>query len=284
MSVGPVGRSHVKPWSEEAITDEDFRAKFIKLPGIIQEWVREHLVLEGSDVMDFGCGEGITALALALKLKARQVVGIDIMPDIERCLPKAQAQLGLERLPENLTLYRVEPGHLHDHHDRFDLIYSWSTFEHVDQRIFGDVLLRLRGTLKPGGLLFVQIAPLYYSSEGSHLFHKISERWGHLLDQESVFYDKLAAAVPDEEELRALWSTYRTLNRLDAGELVDALRNYGFEILRTYTTQEDYELPEKLRSVFQEEALRTNQIVALARPIRESASKRCSEVWREPVR
>ena len=158
------------------------------------------------------------------------------------------------------------PGFLHDEDDRFDVVYSWSVFEHIDERLIGGVLELIKSCLKPGGLFFVQIAPLYYSSEGSHLTHKLDEPWGHLLHQLDVFHEKLKAAVPDEAELLALWGTYSTLNRMTADELLGHLRAAGFEILRTLAMKEDREPPQRLKAIFQEEQLTTHQIVVLSRP------------------
>jgi hypothetical protein len=81
----------------------------------------------------------------------------------------ARAHTGLAELPANIELHRVTPGFLHDLGDRFDLVYSWSVFEHVDERLIAEVLRLIKSSLKPDGLLFVQIAPLFYSAEGCTL-------------------------------------------------------------------------------------------------------------------
>jgi SAM-dependent methyltransferase len=252
-------------WSLDRISDESFRAKFLTVPQIVNDWVAEHRSLEGAEVLDFGCGEGIAALGLALNHGARRVVGVDIMPDPERCIGVAQAQIGLQALPLNLQLHRVRPGFLHDSNDRFDVIYSWSVFEHVDQRLIGKTLGLIKGALKPGGLFLAQIAPLYHSAEGGHLFHRIPEPWGHLLNQDDVYFEKLAATVPDSAELEALWSTYRTLNKITAVGLVESVRNAGFEILKRYVTQDAHEPSNALKVIYHEDVLRTNQIVLLMR-------------------
>jgi SAM-dependent methyltransferase len=222
--------------------------------------------LEGAEVLDFGCGEGVAALGLALNHGARRVVGVDIMPDPERCFAVAQRQLRLSQLPPNLELHRVRPGFLHSPHERFDVVYSWSVLEHVDQRLIGDTLNLIRKALKPNGVFLAQIAPLYYSAEGGHLYHKIPEAWGHLLNQHDVYYEKLGAAVSDPAELQALWSTYRTLNRITAARLIESLEIAGFELLRSYSTQEGPEPCDELKAIYNENVLRTNQIVLLMRP------------------
>jgi SAM-dependent methyltransferase len=254
-------------WSPKLGGDETFRAKFLTVPEILDSWISQHRSFRDADVLDFGCGEGTAALGLALNYGPRSVVGVDIMPDPERCLPLAREQLGLDVLPGNLALHRVIPGRLHDASAGFDIAYSWSVFEHVEDRLLDGTLQLLHSALRPRGLLFVQIAPLFYSSGGSHLMHKIGEPWAHLLNQHNVYYEKLVNATADSAEREALWSMYRTLNRITADELVERLEGAGFEILRTYTTRDEAQPPRRLAHVFREEALRTSQVVVLGRRV-----------------
>jgi len=258
-------KSDKNPWADST-NDEGFQARFTMVPKVLSEWIAPYGGLAGRDIMDFGCGEGISALGLALNYAPRRIVGVDIGPDPDRCLPIAEARLGLDKLPENLALHRVKPGFLHSDEDSFDLVYSWSVFEHVDQRLIRSTLKMIRSSLKPQGLFLVQIAPLYYSAEGSHLIHKIPEPWAHLLIQHDTLHERLVAAVPDRKEFLTLWGTYRTLNRMTVGELLEHLTATGFEILRTWTAKDDCDPPARLKSIFQEETLLTSQIVALARP------------------
>jgi 2-polyprenyl-3-methyl-5-hydroxy-6-metoxy-1,4-benzoquinol methylase len=177
-------------WSLDRITDDTYRQKFTDVPAIIRDWMAPHGGLAGKEILDFGCGEGTAAMGIALQHKAARVVGIDIVSDPDLCLPLAQQQLGLEELPLNLRLHRVKPGEMHDPRDQFDLIYSWSVFEHVEQTLLAGTLETLRGMLKPGGKLMIQIAPLYFSAEGSHMNRWLAEPWGHLVNQHSRFRAK----------------------------------------------------------------------------------------------
>jgi 2-polyprenyl-3-methyl-5-hydroxy-6-metoxy-1,4-benzoquinol methylase len=253
------------PWTG-SMDDEGFRGRFKMVPQVISEWVGRHRPLAGLDVLDFGCGEGISALGLVLDHEVGRVVGVDIGPDPERCLPLARAKLGLSTLPANLALHRVSPGYLHRDDDKFDLVYSWSVFEHVDQRLIGRTLKLIKSSLKRDGLFLAQIAPLYYSSEGSHLFHKIPEPWCHLLLQHNTLHERLVAATPDKNEFLTLWGTYRTLNRITAGELVDRIADGGFEILKTWTDRETRRPPGSLMEVYKEDVLTTHQVIVLAAP------------------
>jgi 2-polyprenyl-3-methyl-5-hydroxy-6-metoxy-1,4-benzoquinol methylase len=252
-------------WSDVEIADEGFRDRFVKLPGIIDSWVSPNVDLEGAKILDFGCGEGITALGMAMKHESAEVIGVDIMPDPVHCPEQARRHLGLETLPETLKLHQVQAGELPDTARDLDLIYAWSVFEHVDRSILGDVLAQLHGRLRKGGAMFIQIAPLFYSAKGAHLFHKVPEPWGHLTIQANVFEARLRAECESDEEFESLWSTYRTLNRVTADELQAKIAQAGFSIDRTYVTTDNSPIPGNLTSVYHPSVLTTDQVVVLAR-------------------
>lgn len=256
------------------ISDPGFRARYVDVPDIVESWVSERVELASADVLDFGCGEGIAALGMVRRKKVRSLLGVDIMPDPARCLPVASEQLGLESLPGNLELQQIGSGADFAPGRRFDLVYSWSVFEHVEQRKVLAVLEQLRTKLKPGGYLFVQIAPLYYSADGSHLFHRIPEPWGHLRNQDSDYFRKLCEACDSREEVDALWSCYQWLNRMTVPELRRKLVEAGFDVEREYTCGAPHEVPAELLEVYQREALETNQVVFLARAPAEGPARK----------
>lgn len=245
--------------------DEQFRVKYQDLPSYLKDWLGPEFDWSSAEVMDFGCGEGVMALGVAHQLGCRRVVGVDIGDESSLCRQRAREHLRLESLPENLSFHRVKPGSLHQPGDYFDLIYSWSVFEHVDQRLLAATLESLRNALKPGGYLFVQIAPLYYSAEGSHLYEQLREPWAHLHSQLNLYRARLRRAVGNGDLFQRLWSTYQTLNRITAPELEAAITSAGFEIVRRYTTETGHEVPPSLLLIYREDVLKTEQIVLLGR-------------------
>ena len=247
-------------WSAANITDPTYRQKFLDVPKILADWCGS---LSGLSILDFGCGEATMAISLALHYPDSRVTGLDVMPDLERCLPLARSQIGLQSLPANLALRRIKPGELPGPAARFDLVYSWSVMEHVDQPLLAKVLRQLHDVLKPGGRMLVQIEPLYYSAGGSHLMFKVAEPWGHLVQQDSSYIGRLRTACGSDNEFRALLAMYRTLNRLTAPGLMRLVRETGFSVLREYTTRDEREPPADLLEVYQEAALRTDQVVLL---------------------
>lgn len=270
-------------WSSDAIKDQVYQAKFVTVPDIIEGWLSEHGGLAGKDMLEFGCGEGTMALSMALRKGARRIVGVEILDVYEQCLPIAQCEIGLQSLPDNLELRKIEPGEKLEQFGQFDVIYTWSVVEHVAQDILAGVLASIKACLKPGGLFFLQIAPLYYSAFGSHLDPWIPEPWAHLSMQHNAFYQRLLAAgttpddvrskwsvyVQDETDIAAersvIWDTYVTLNKLTAPQLCRLVTEAGFEIVRDHRTRDEAVVPPHLAEIYNADTLTTHQIVLLLR-------------------
>lgn len=247
--------------------DAEFASRYLGLVDIIKGWTDHLIRYEDADILDFGCGEAITALGFADRLHARSVSAVDIMPDVHRCASRARENLGARPLPANLFTKQIAPGEDFLPGQKFDLIYSWSVFEHIEQPIIDQVIAQLRARLKPDGVLFTQIAPLYYAADGAHLSHRVPVPWGHLSMQDSVYFAKLTEACPDPVERDALWSCYTTLNRLTAPELKRRLDKAGLTLLREYTSTDASagEPPAELLEIHTREVLVTNQIVLMYR-------------------
>jgi cyclopropane fatty-acyl-phospholipid synthase-like methyltransferase len=213
-------------WSIEQINDDLYRAKFINVPDIVAEWVKDHGGLHGRDVLDFGCGEATVTLGIALRHKARRVVGVETHAEIgndipgagnvDNCVAYAKAQLGLDLLSQNLELIRVDPDSSLDDLGTFDLVFSWSVFEHVSQDLMEGCLRKLKRVLRPHGVMFLQTTPLYYSAEGSHMKRWVPTPWAHLSMQQDLFYTAIRQGTEDADQANQLIAMYESLNRTTA--------------------------------------------------------------------
>ena len=228
------------------------------------DWAEPYLKVTNADVLDFGCGEATTALGFALRKGVRRVVGVDVVSDPNLCLPYAHKHLGLTALPGNLELHRVPVGSLHNEEDRLRSHYAWSVMEHVREDLLDSTLSMLRARSRRGGLIFVQVSPLYYSSEGSHLFHKIPERWGHLRHQHSEYLALLRNACSEDAEYRSLVETYEGLNRITAERLRTSLENAGFLVLREHHREEAFAIPQEVTDCYVEKVLRLAEVAILS--------------------
>lgn len=234
---------------------------------------------KGRTAMDFGCGDGSTTLGVASHVEA-DVIGLDLYLTFLQLPDLAQENLGTRELPSNLAFRQNrlgEPLPLAD--ASVDLVYSWSVFEHVAD--VPSVLAELARITKPGGVLFIQIEPLFYGPYGSHLQRLVDEPWAHLRHGEEEFLRRAAAArdqVPEhekdtlyrdhpfEELKRYLLGEYRSLNRITAEELIRSVSAAGFEIAATRLIEAEGLVPDAgLLEKYPRELLVTNQIVLTAR-------------------
>lgn len=252
-------------WSADRIKDPAYRAEFIGVPGVIADWMSDHGGLSGRDILDFGCGEGATTLGIALCYGPRRVVGVEILPKIWNALPIAREQIGLEGKPDNLDLIQVAADATLDHLGSFDLIYSWSVFEHVQQDLITDCLAKMKRVLRPGGTLFLQTTPLFYSAYGSHFQRWIPVPWAHLSMQHDLFCAELRKRVNNEDQAHDLLCMYENLNRATANQILGVARQVGFKVVREHRTYDEYPIPSDLREIYLEDVLRTNQLAFLAR-------------------
>jgi SAM-dependent methyltransferase len=268
-----------RTWSLDLCRNDQYRHKFTDVVRILAEWFEPYGGFEGKDILEFGCGEGTVALGLALQHRPRRVVGVEILDVYKKCLPFARDNLGLESLPDILSLHKIAPGAGFADLGKFDCVFTWSVFEHVSQEFLPEAFEMLKKALKPGGVIFLQISPLYYSRDGSHLAPWIPVPWGHLALQADDYYKRLlsAPATPDHlrsswsvyipmdaeqaEERRVLWETYDTLNKATAPQLARLAAQAGLKIVRDYRTRNDDPIPSDLAEIFNEDVLRTEQIV-----------------------
>ncbi len=260
------------------IHDEGFRAHFEYATGVIEQWLAPHIDWKNARVLDFGCGEGQTTLGIALRLAPRELIGLDVHRAWRNLAHHAAPQLSLKRFPGNLRFVTVTPGQFPERIGRFDAICSWSVFEHVEPALFSSIVHHLHRLLRPGGVLFLQIEPLFWSPWGSHLQNLVPEPWAHLLLSHEALRSRVMEyenAVPTELDngrplsrsayLEFRWREYQRLNRYTADQVVDEFRRAGFEILREQRRRLDLQPPAELLERRPIEQLTTNELIFTAR-------------------
>ncbi len=250
---------------EAGLNDPSLRQKIFGIPQIIDDWLAPYGGLQGRRVLDFGCGFGETAAGMALGFDSMVVDGVDTQPKPVRCAEILRDSFGLESLPDTLQLRQIEPGASLGQ-DKYDLLTSWSVVEHVRRGALDTIISGLFQALKPGGLAFIQISPLYFSPEGSHLWALGYLDWQHLTKQVSEVLADIAAAdhLPQEARER-LVDLFTTLNRVTADEIKGRFEAAGFEVLREQRDMVDRTPPADLLEAYRLDALKTFQIVLLMR-------------------
>lgn len=268
-------------WDASRISDEWFRAHFDYAADVVHQWLGGALDMRTARLLNFGCGDGITDLALVLRHGATAIHGVDIRREYAKLPRIAREQLGMARIPAALTFETIAPGApLADRHTGLDGIMSWSTFEHVQREQLLPILRDLHACLRPDGVFFLQIEPLFYSPYGSHLRRYDDAPWHHLLVSEDDLWavieahqGPIDAAEVDfgfadfgvEGYKRFVFKEYQALNRLTADELVEIVVHAGFTVERQERRSIELPIPPSLQGRYPEDWLRNNEILLLLR-------------------
>ncbi|GAB2455461.1 hypothetical protein GCM10027082_02490 [Comamonas humi] len=267
-------------YDDSRITDEWFRAHFHYAADVVQQWLGSVVDLGNARLLQFGCGDGITDLALVLRHGALAIHGIDVRQEYAKLPRIAAQQLDMQRMPAALTFQTIQPAEpLAGQAPLYDGIMSWSTFEHVQRDQLLPILRDLYACLKPGGHFFLQIEPLFYSAYGSHLRRYDEIAWHHLLVDEDALWRVIEAydgeLSPDEVDFgfadfgaegykRFVFKEYQELNRLTADELVEIACAAGFAVARQERRHyEPAPIPEALLQHYPRELLSNNEIFLL---------------------
>lgn len=267
------------PWDAGKITDEWFRAHFDYAADVVHSWLGQELDMSKARLLNFGCGDGITDLALVLRHGATRIHGIDIRQEYTKLPRIAREQLGMSRVPSALSFETIVPNEpLATRHAGYDGMLTWSTFEHVQRDKVLPILADLHACLRPGGVFFLQIEPLFHSPWGSHLRRYDDVPWHHLMASEEELWRIIEAhdGPLDASEVdfgfsdfgvdgykRFVFREYQALNRLTADELVDLTKQAGFELLRQERRQVDLPIPAALKGRYQDDWLLNNEIMLL---------------------
>jgi SAM-dependent methyltransferase len=179
------------------------------------------ITLEGRRVADIGCGDGIIDLCLALKGRPAELVGYDLMDVDAGALVRAARGAGVaEELPPELRFERSGPTAIPAPDEYFDVIVTWSVFEHVDDPVamFGEI----RRVLQPEGVLFLQLWPFYDSEHGGHLWPHYEGPFPHLLRPDEQILGEVEGRQATDPR-RSADDEYRSLNKITLDELHRAL-------------------------------------------------------------
>ena len=201
--------------------------------------------LTGARVLDVGCGDGFIDLGIIQKFQPSLLVGTDLfgvdLGDLE--------ELSLEHLkkplPVCLKFSECTETTLPFPDASFDVVISWSVFEHVSDPVA--VLKEIRRVLRPGGYMFLQIWPLFHSQRGSHLWNWYPEGWEHLQESANTLRNGISEKLSGSPEL--LESTLvdlETLNRLTMDQLQDSISTSGMTIRRVALQADTINIPPSL--------------------------------------
>jgi SAM-dependent methyltransferase len=204
----------------------------------------DNISLEGKRVADVGCGDGIIDLGLTLRGRPARLVGFDLLTtDVDELARLAKEHADLDGLPDNLFFATSEERRIPAEDHSFDVVVSWSAFEHIADPVA--VLTEIRRVLTHHGVLFIQLWPFYDAAHGTHLVDWFPEGFA----QHRYTDEEIAATVRSrgDQELGArLIDIYRTLNKITLDDLGAALRETGFRVVKIALDAEQVHLPEEV--------------------------------------
>jgi len=244
-----------------AAPDAGFRGRVLSEYRTIKHWVKDRIDWDSAKILDFGCGGGIAAASIALRHPQAQVAGFDILSvDVDELAHLFDRQAG-QALPPNLSFLSAFSED--DAGDAgYDLVYSWSVFEHIRASQIAPVCRAIKSSLKPDGLFFMQIDPLYFSPRGSHLYRFFKEPWHHL--SLSVSELREGARAPANGELGTReWQQFIELNRLTGRQIIDHAQQGGLRLIRHQFFSTDLKPPSPLLDIYSADVLTTVGLYAL---------------------
>lgn len=243
----------------ESISENPSYEKFHNIPAIYyKSWLeKNNIFLKDKKILDFGCGLGISTVGLSFFCDASEVIGVDIGDDYKQCNTILKGMNQKIKIPKNVSFKKIEPCESLGT-KLFDVAVSWSVLEHVSQDIFDNQISIISKSIVDDGHAIFQIAPLYYSAFGSHLFG-IHEPWAHLYLQDDILEKKVKNF--SHNNFKNHWDCYRTLNKFSKDNFIEKIQKNGFKVIDQYLTTEDLIPPKDLLGKFNSELLTNNQIL-----------------------
>jgi SAM-dependent methyltransferase len=206
----------------------------------------DRIELAGATVADVGSGDGIIDLGVALKARPAKLVGYDLKAVDPVALRRSMAAAGIqEQLPgeDVLAFMQSEPDHVPAPNDTFDVVFSWSAFEHISNPVA--MLQEIYRILKSDGVFFLQLWPFFNSQHGGHLWLTVDESFAHLT-RSPFELDRELKGKPATDPSRPADDEFRSLNRLTLDSLQRALLAAHLRIAKIELIAEAAHIPAEL--------------------------------------
>lgn len=192
------------------------------------QFISNKIDFKPSSVLEIGPGAGFVLKRFKEK-GVNKAVALDIVDSLYPEVKKAGVEIVLSSA-DNMDCVPDKS---------FDLIVSWSALEHIpNPRIVFGECLRI---LKPGGYLYLQFGPLYFSPWGYHHYSVLKCPYLHLLFPEQLIH-KYAKSIRGEDYKGYLpWtngcdlSEYRFLRRSLPYDYILESYNSGFDMYSAKT-------------------------------------------------
>jgi SAM-dependent methyltransferase len=216
---------------------------------VIEFLAGDGIELGGKRVADIGCGDGIIDLGLVHRAAPHRLVGFDLQATDEELLLRMAVESGAaDSLPENLEFQACGETELPAETGAFDVVVSWSAFEHIEDPI--SQLREIRRVLADDGILFIQVWPFYDSEHGSHLWGWYPEGFAQFLHSDDEIDAKLRAEnFGDPGWSDRMLDIFHTLNRVGVDALHRSLLAAGFHVAKAELITNAVHIPPALAHI-----------------------------------
>lgn len=211
---------------------------------IIDFFSGDGISLHGKTILDIGCGDGILSMGLFEKSGASKVVGVDLFDVDLNELKDVASRNGKEEIPdsEHLTFLKSTPSTIPLETSSIDVVVSWSVFEHVED--FASLWSEIRRVLKPGGLIFTQIWPMFWSEHGSHLWPWMNDSFIQYKKSNTEILAEIDSSINEKGLSNSVTDLYKSCNRITVDELQDSMLSAGLTIAKVELISEGFHLDE----------------------------------------
>lgn len=208
-----------EPWPEGLFQST---REYTNLARAMDRWlevlpdIRERI--QGARVIDFGCGGGFQAVAMA-ESGAASVLGVEIAP---KAYQFAKQSAAASSASDKIQIVEKTPANYHA-----DVITSQNSFEHfVDAP---EILKEWKACLAEDGQVLVTFAPPWYSPWGAHMAYFCRLPWVQLFFPERVIMEVRSRYRSDGA------STYREggLARMSLSRFERLVQESGFKIVHS---------------------------------------------------
>lgn len=170
-------------------------------------------IVRGKRVLDFGCGFGHQAAAIAERYGAT-VTGLDNLGEPLEAMWK--------RYPKVRFLKKYPEG------EKFDVVISQNAMEHFPEPY--TALFQMKHLIAPGGLLLITFAPPWYAPYGSHMRYFCRVPWLQLWFSEETIMAVRARYRSDGAKRFA--ECTEGLNQMSLRKFEGLIRDASFRVER----------------------------------------------------